>query len=150
MAETLMDDAIDRSSDLHGNVKIKSAGTFACEDAEATPEAIRTMEELGLSLKKHEAEQFTPEFAEWADIILAMSKEQIEHMEVIAPEEQHKMHTLLGYVEGITGEPLDDGYEVLDPFDEGMEEYRGCAAQLKEAIEKLVPVLEQELEHSEE
>lgn len=146
MAETLMDDAVDRSSGLRGDVKIKSAGTFACEGAEATPEAIRVMEEMELSLKKHEAEPFTPELADWADLIFAMGKEQMEHMEVLAPEATEKMHTLLGYVDGVYGEPAESGYDIMDPFDEGIEEYRECAAQLRPAIEKLTRLLEQQSE----
>ncbi len=145
IAETLMDDAVDRSSSLHGNVKTKSAGTFACEDAEATKEAIRVMDEdYGLSIRRHEADQFSPELAEWADLIFAMSREHMEHMEVLAPEETHKMHTLRGYVAGVTGEPVDDGYDILDPFDEGMEEYRECASQIKQAVDALVAVLERQ------
>ncbi len=144
MAETLMDDAVDRSRILHGEVKIKSAGTFACEDAEPTDEAVRTMEEIGLEIERHVAEQFTPEIAEWADVILAMGKEQIEHMEVLAPEETHKMHTLLGYAQGVLGDPSDSTCDIIDPFDEGMEEYRACAQQLKHAVGLLVERLERE------
>ncbi|MDL2236453.1 low molecular weight protein arginine phosphatase [Christensenellaceae bacterium OttesenSCG-928-K19] len=142
MAETLMDDAIDRSSDLRGDVKVGSAGTFACEDADATAEAMQAMEEMGLSLKKHNAEQFTKELAEWADIILAMSKEHIEQMEVIAPEQEHKMHTLLGYVDGVAGEPVETNYDMPDPFGEGIEEYRECAQTLQAAVKKLAALLE--------
>ena len=146
MAETLMDDAVDRSRILHGEVKTKSAGTFACEDADPTDEAVRTMEEMGLELEDHGAQQFTPELAEWADIILAMGKEQLEHMEVLAPEAVGKMHTLLGYAQGIKGEPATAAYDIIDPFDEGMEEYRECAQQLAHAVEMLVRRLEKEYE----
>jgi len=139
-----MDDAVDRSRILHGEVKLKSAGTFACEGAEPTEEAVRTMEEMGLEIDKHAAEQFTHETAEWADIILAMGKEQIEHMEVLAPEETYKMHTLLGYAQGVNGDPSDNSCDIMDPFDEGMEEYRECADQLKHAVELLVERLERE------
>lgn len=144
MAETFMDDAIDRSSVLHGDVKVKSAGTFACEGADPTEEAVRTMEEQGLEIAKHSAEQFTPEIAEWADIILAMGKEQIEHMEVLAPESTEKMHTVLGYAQGVHGEPVDNSYDIMDPFDEGMDEYRECGQQLGDAIRLLVARLEEE------
>ena len=64
MAQELLDDAVDRSSNLDGKVKCASAGTFACEGAEATREAIEVMEEMGLSLDKHRAQQFTEELAE--------------------------------------------------------------------------------------
>jgi protein-tyrosine-phosphatase len=145
MAETLMDDAVDRSSGLHGNVKTRSAGTFACEDAEATSEAMRAMEEFGLSLRKHEAGQFSPELADWADLIFAMGKEQIEHMEVIAPEEAHKMHTLLGYINGVPGDPAEhDKYDISDPFGGDMDDYRSCAAQLRDTVERLAELLERQ------
>lgn len=141
-----MDDLVDRSSSLRGNVKVKSAGTFACEGAEATPEAMRVMEEMGHSLKRHEAEQFDPEKAKWADLILAVAKEQMEHMEVLAPEDIRKMHTLLGYIDGVTGEPAGSEYDILDPFDEGIEEYRACAKQLDDGLTRLAALLEKQID----
>lgn len=141
-----MDDAVDRSSKLRGGVKVRSAGTFAAEDMGATPEAVRAMEEIGLSLKRHESEQFSTEHAGWADVMLAMSREQIEHMEAIAPEQTEKMHTLLGYVAGVTGEPVNDDFDICDPYDEGMEEYRECVVQLKDAVDTLVTLLEKDFE----
>lgn len=145
MAEAMMDEAIDRSSILHGEVKVESAGTFACEGAQATPEAQRTMDELGLSLKRHEARQFSNELAEDADLILAVAKEQMEHMEVMAPEQTKKMHTLLGYALGVYGDPPGTEFDIMDPFDEGMEEYRESAAQLEKAVNLLTSTLEDEL-----
>lgn len=144
MAETLLDDAVDRSSILHGQVKIQSAGTFAAEGAEATPEAVRVMDEMGLSLEKHISQQFTDELAKWADLVLAMGKEQMEHMEVIAPEEVEKMHTLIGFGEGVDGSPIGNHYEICDPYGEDIEEYRECAKQLKEMIDLAVLRLERE------
>jgi len=140
-----MDDAVDRSSILHGEIKIQSSGTFAAEGAEATPEAIRVMEEMGLDISKHSSQPFTPELAEWADLMFAMGREQIEHMEVIAPEETGKMHTLIGFGAGIDGDPPGTGYDIIDPFDEGVEEYRACAAQLKQTIGLVIRRLEEDL-----
>ena len=57
MAEALLDDEIGRSSRLEEKIKTDSAGTFACVDAEATPNAIAVMEEMGLSVEKHKAKQ---------------------------------------------------------------------------------------------
>ncbi|MGI6152371.1 MAG: low molecular weight protein arginine phosphatase [Christensenellaceae bacterium] len=137
MAETLLDDAVDRSS-LHGKVKIKSAGTFAATDAGATEEAQQVMEEMGLSLGRHKTRPFTKELAEWADVILAMGKEQIEHMEAIAPDMADKMHTLLGYGMYIDGEPAANSLEVTDPYGGDIEDYRDCAEQIKEAVDSVV------------
>ena len=141
-----MDDLVDRSSSLRGEVRVKSAGTFACEGAHATPEAVRVMEEMGHKLTRHEAEQFSPEGAKWADLILAVAKEQMEQMEVLAPEDVGKMHTLLGYVEGVYGEPDGQEYDICDPFDEGLEEYRACAQQIQTGVERLADLLTQDIE----
>lgn len=145
MAEALLDDIIDRSGDLRGNVKVESCGTFACEGQEATELARQAMEQMGLSLKKHEARQFDLEKAEWADLILAMSKEQIEHMEAIAPKQTDKMHTLLGYVNGIYGDPVDEEYDVPDPFKGDEEDYIDCAKTLKTAVSALSEIIFKEL-----
>lgn len=145
MAEAVLDDIIDRSSDLRGNVKVESCGTFACEGQEASELALKAMEELGLSLKKHEAKQFDSEKAEWADLILAMSKEQIEHMEAIAPKQTSKMHTLLGYINGVYGDPVDDEYNVPDPFKGDEEDYIACAKVLKPAVAALSEIIFKEL-----
>ncbi len=142
IAEAMTDDALERSSTT--GVKTKSAGTFACEDSEATPYAQQVMEEIGLSLEKHRSQQITPELVKWADIILAMGKEQIEQLEAIAPDAKDKLHTLLGYVAGVYGDPIDHNYDVIDPFDEELEDYRACVEQLKGAVDKLAEKLKQE------
>jgi protein-tyrosine phosphatase len=69
----------------------------------------------------------------------------MEHMEVIAPAHTDKMHTLLGYLDGVAGEPVDGRYDVRDPFERGMDEYRACAAQLEDAINRLANRLEREM-----
>lgn len=145
MAETMLDEAIDRSSSLHGDVKVESAGTFACEGVGATPEAQKMMEEMGLSLKRHEARQFTSELAEDADLILAVAKEQIEQMEVLAPDYTDRMHTLLGYADGVYGDPPGTEYDIVDPFDEDLDVYRECVEQLKDGVAKLTKKLEDDL-----
>lgn len=145
MAEAILDDIIDRSSDLRGNVKVESCGTFACEGQEASEIARQVMEQMGLSLKRHETEQFDLEKAEWADLILAMSKEQIEHMEAIAPKQTGKMHTLLGYINGVYGDPVDEEYDISDPFKGDEEDYIQCANEIKAGVEALSEIIFKEL-----
>ena len=142
MAQELLDDAVDRSSNLDGKVKCASADTFACEGAEATREAIEVMEEMGLSLDKHRAQQFTEELAEKFDILLAVDSIVYEQMEAIAPDEVSKMHTFIGFADGADGEQRDEKYAVLDPYDEDMDVYRESAQQIKAACERIVARLE--------
>ena len=124
--------------------KFKSAGTFACEGDPATREAIDVMEEIGLDIEKHKSSQFDKELAEWADIIFAMEAKHIEEMEAMAPQEEHKMHTLLGYAAGIKGYPGEEGYDIIDPYRDPIEDYRETRDQIKEAIAKVIAKLEKQ------
>ena len=144
MAEALFEDAIDRSSELAGEIKVDSAGTFACEGQEATSKACQAIEEMGLDLDKHKAKQISAELVDWADLILAMEAGHIEHMEAMFPEAEPKMHTIIGYAEGVPGFPGDSGYDIEDPYGEPIEEYRSCAQQLREYIKKIVARMEKE------
>ena len=51
----------------------------------------------------------------------------------------------LGFANGVDGEQRGEEFSVLDPFDEDMDEYRACAAQLKCAAEKIAERLEKEI-----
>jgi protein-tyrosine-phosphatase len=139
MAEEIAEDIGDQSST---DFKFKSAGTFACEGDPATREANEAMEEIGLDIEKHKSSQFDKELAEWADIILAMEAKHIEEMEAMAPEEEHKMHTLLGYAEGKEGYPGEEGFDIIDPYKGDIDIYRETRDQLKEAIETVISKLE--------
>lgn len=141
MAEELADDIGDRSGT---NFKFKSAGTLACEDEPATDEAIEVMDEIGLDIDKHKSTQFDKELSEWADIILAMEAKHIEEMEAMAPDEEPKMHTLLGFAAGIEGYPGEDGYDIIDPYKDPIEDYRETRDQLKDAIGKVIEKLDQQ------
>ena len=145
MAEALLDDEIGRSSRLEEKIKTDSAGTFACVDAEATPNAIAAMEEMGLSVEKHKAKQVDQELIDWADLILVMEASHYEQMEAMFPETESKMHTIKGYAEGEDGFPGFDGFNVDDPYEGDLEVYRECAAQLKELVQKIVRRWEREL-----
>jgi protein-tyrosine-phosphatase len=148
MAEELAEDAADRSS--YDDFTFKSAGTFACEGEPATPEAIQAMEEVDLNIDRHRAQQFDKELAEWADVILAMEANHIEAMEAMAPDEESKMHTLLGFAAGVDGYPGESSYDVRDPYQEDIEEYRAARDQIAEAVEKALARLVREQEEAEE
>jgi len=141
MAEAIFEDAVDRSSVLAGELKIDSAGTFACEGQNATAQACQVMEEMGLDLDRHKAKQIDAELVDWADLILSMEAGHIEHMEAMFPKAESKMFTLIGYAKDVEVFPGDSGYDIEDPYGEDVEEYRSCAEQLKKyilmAVEKI-------------
>jgi len=140
MAEEMAEDIGDAST---MSFKFKSAGTFACAGDPATDEAIEVMDEIELDIEKHKSTQFDKELAQWADIIFAMEAKHIEEMEAMAPEEEAKMHTLLGYATGKEGYPGEEGYDIIDPFKDPIEDYRETRDQLREAIGIVIKKLEQ-------
>ena len=146
MAEALMDDAVYRSRILCGKIKVDSAGTFACEDAEATPNAIQVMDDMGLNIERHKAKPVDAELIAWADLILTMESAQFEQIEAMFPDAEDKLHMLIGYAKGENGYVSGEGYEVEDPYGEDLEEYRSCAGQLKSAIDRIVRRLEKQME----
>lgn len=141
MAEALFDDAVDRSSKLSDKIKTDSAGTFACDGTEATPNAITAMEEMGLNISRHKAKMVDKELTDWADLILTMEAAHFEQVEAMFPEAERKIHTIMGYAEGVFGFP-GEGYDVEDPYGEDLDEYRSCAKQLKKLIASIVSELE--------
>lgn len=134
MAQELADDAAGRSTHLKDMV-FRSAGTFACEGAPASAEAVTVLEEAKLDISRHRAKQFDSELAEWADLILAMEAKHIEEMEAMAPEQAPKMHTLLGYAVGVDGYPGETGFDVMDPYREPIDEYQKARDQIKKAVD---------------
>ena len=123
-----------------------SAGAFAPEGVEATEEAIEVMEEMGLDISRHKSKQFDQELAEWADLILTMEARHVEELNVMAPEAEDKIHTLLGYINDVYGFPGETGYDIQDPYKEPLEEYEECAKELKSIIDILVRKLEKIIE----
>lgn len=139
MAEEVADDAVDRSR--LKDFDFQSAGTFACEGAPASEEAIEVMHEVGLDIDKHKSRQFDKELARWADVIFSMEAKHIEEMEAMAPKQEHKMHTLLAYAAGIDGYPGESGYDIIDPYKEPVEDYRIARDQITQAIHKVLKKL---------
>ena len=144
MGEAIFDDAVDRSSILDGKVKVDSAGTFACEGTEATPNAIKAVEEMGLHIEKHKAKQIDEELVDWADLILTMEATHFEQIEAMFPKAEPKMHTLMGYAKGEYGYPGNLGFDVEDPYGDDLDEYRSSAQQIAVLIQAVVEKLEEQ------
>jgi len=144
MAEAIFDDEIGRSSVLRGEIRVDSAGTFACEGAEPTPNAVEVMEEMDLSLGRHRAKQIDRELVEWADLILTMEAAHFEQIEAMFPEAEGRMHTLKGFALGEEGYPGPEGFDVEDPYGEDLDFYRSCARQIRELARLVIQKLERE------
>ena len=147
MAEAIFNDAVDDHPRLRAlGVRAKSAGTFACEGAEMAENAEEALENMGISMPffGHKAEPFTRELADEADLILAMQEQHLEEIEALAPGAEQKAHTLKGFVEGVYGFTGGEDYDIEDPYREPLEVYEEVAAELKQLIDRVLEILEEE------
>jgi len=100
MAQALAQGII-KEKDLTKKIKVVSAGTSAIPDSKAAECAIRVMEDRGLSLNKHVAQQLTPDLIEEADLVLTMTRRHKQYVLSMAPHAQEKVFTLKEYVRNL-------------------------------------------------
>ncbi|MEO5510902.1 MAG: low molecular weight protein arginine phosphatase [Longimicrobiales bacterium] len=129
LAEGIARDAVDRRG-WH-NVEIRSAGTGAMPDIEASDDAVTVAADRGIDLSAHRSQPLTPELVAWADLVLAMSP---SHLWTVGEMDgADKAGLLTDFIDG-------DGYgqAIEDPYGAGVDTYRETADQLATAIDALL------------
>lgn len=128
MAEGLARHIAGKDARFSGFV-FKSAGTYAFEGGPASEEAVIVLEEIGADISGHMSQHFSSSLAEWADIILAMEQGHLHEMALAAPAHKNKMHTLLAFAQGTSG-------DISDPYGGSLVMYRKTRDQIAAAVEK--------------
>ena len=105
---------------------VLSAGISAWPNQPASHHAILVMEEGGLCLLEHQATGISDDLLDEASLVLAMTGNHRAVLLSDYPAAKDKVFTLAEYV----GECMD----IADPFGGSLEEYRACAAQIKELL----------------
>jgi len=108
--------------DKGGDYRVRSAGTWAVEGAQASPNTVYVMAEHGIDLDTHRAHLLTVEDVQEADLILVMAQEHADAITSQLPEDQDKVR-LLTEVAGRTG-------DVEDPYGADLEIYQETADQI--------------------
>lgn len=122
-----------------GQVEVASAGTGARAGSPASSEVPIVLEEGGVDLGRHEAQELSPELVEWADLILAMSPSHLVAIESMGGAD--KVGLVTDFLEGeYRGRP------VVDPIGGDLEIYRTTRQQLEQAIDAVLDRLEPILE----
>lgn len=134
MAEAILEEEAE-AHDI--DVRVDSAGTFAIEDSPATVYAVEALESLGIENERHRSKQLNKKLVDWADIILTMEAMHIEEICAMFPQASGKTHTLKGYREGKLG-LQSEGYDISDPYGGDLDEYIGCAVQIRSVILGLI------------
>lgn len=140
MAEALFKEMIkNQYPDKLKDVKVVSAGVAARDGDQASPNAIRAMEELGIDLTFHSATQLTEELIHKADLILTMTQRHRDMVLIMNPGARGKVYTLIEYTNEGQGNKGD--LDIQDPFGGPIEVYRQSAAQIQKALKVLMEKL---------
>ena len=107
-------------------VRVSSAGVSAYCGQPASRHAVSVMEDCGLCLLSHKAALVTKSMLAAAQFVLTMTG---SHREVLVsgyPEAKGKVFTLAEYTGG--------NGNVADPYGGSVDDYRECAAQIRELL----------------
>lgn len=113
-------------------IEVSSAGITAFPGDPASEGAVAVMAEKGIDLTGHTARHLTPDILEKAGLILTMTRSHEAYIANKIPEIAERVHTLAVYA-------YDDSsaLDIRDPFGSNIEEYKECAAQIYDCLERI-------------
>ena len=101
----------------------RSAGTGACLNMPATPNAVSAAATLGADCMPHLSQPVTPQLLAEADFIVCLAAGHALQIAPFVPPEQLRVL----------------GGGVADPYGGSLEDYQACAAQINAALPALLP-----------
>ena len=110
--------------------RVQSAGTFAARGSRASEHAVEILAEQGCDLSRHISQPVTLELLMDSDRILALGHANHEVVELLLEEIPEGDRPRL--------EMLSER-GIADPVGGDIEEYRQCAAEIEQAVERLLP-----------
>ncbi len=115
--------------------KAASAGLYALPGEPASEDAIVALRDYpGSELSSHRARKASCADIEEAFLVLTMERSHKQALLSTCPDAYQNVFTLKEYVYGISG-------DITDPFMAGLPEYRRCAQEIAQAVEKLIEKL---------
>ncbi|MFO7676153.1 MAG: hypothetical protein R6X12_07565 [bacterium] len=121
-------------------VFVFSAGTGAPAGLPPTPSAVEAAAELGADITRLRAKKLTAEQVVCADLVLVMEEHHRERVLELVSDAAVRVRLLGECLPG--AEP---GRGIADPVGRPLEEYRGCAAELGSALERVAEEIRQRL-----
>ncbi len=126
MVAALLADRLARDPDRR-DWRVASAGVWAFGGRPASVFAVEEMRERGIDMRAHRSQPVTRELVETADLVLAMTRNHVEALEVAFPDQAAKVH-LLSTVVG-------RGHDIADPYGGSRTEYATIARDLDALVE---------------
>ena len=107
--------------------QVESAGVWAYGGRPATEYGIDEMRERGIDMRAHSSQPVTRELVEAADLVLAMTRNHVEALEVTFPDQAHKLYLLTQMV--------GQEYDIADPYGGSRLAYAATAKNLEALVE---------------
>ncbi|MCL6515839.1 low molecular weight protein arginine phosphatase [Alicyclobacillus sp.] len=130
---------------------VESAGLHAAGGMPMTPAAADALTRRRVPLAPHQSQPLTDDLVARADIILVMTRGQLEDLVARFPQAKGKVHLLGSFAGGTAKEaaealpdstadraPSTRGCDIVDPFGGSDEHYEACADQIARSVEGLV------------
>ena len=111
-----------------GTFEVCSRGIAAIDGMRASEYSVIAASELGADITSHLSHQITHADVSRADFIFAMTSSHASALKAAFPEFANKIFTIGEYALSA---------DVSDPYGGDLSIYRECAAQLKEAVQKI-------------
>jgi protein arginine phosphatase len=126
MAEGLLRSKLAQDG-LAGQFAVASAGVWTTDDRPATGHAVQVMAERGIDISAHRSRNVTAEIVEEAALILAMTRNHVEAMQLEFPLHAGRVHLL--------SEMSERRRDVDDPIGGTLADYEATAKDLEGLIQ---------------
>ena len=141
MAHWMMKDKLQKNN--INDVEVCSSGIYAQNGDTPTYNAIETMEEFNIDMKKHRATNTMNSDIANMDLIFGMTKSHKDELIYLYPNLKDKIFTLKEYVnyekEG------HDSINIKDPWGFDISTYRACGAEIDECLDLLINKIKEQV-----
>lgn len=143
MAEGIFKALVENDPAISGRFTAESAGLGVNGYEPASRNAINALEhEWGINISSHKARPLTGNMVSKADLVLTMTRGHKHMIVSMFPESRNKVYTLKEYVSEKNHpsgmEEYDYSLDIIDPYGASPRAYRKCAAEIRNALERLV------------
>lgn len=158
MAEGFFNSAVSKDPLLSKYFIASSAGVMAIDgDSASSNSVISLKDDWDIDIGSHQAKLIKYEDIKDAYLVLTMTRKHKDAIIRLFPSIKPKIYTLKEYAEGkdskdYSGKDITNNYDftldILDPYGMSIQVYKQCAQDIKEAVDKLLCRLKQELNES--
>ena len=121
-------------------VEVFSAGVAAEAGRHCPPETLKALDKRGADGRGHRSRPLTPDLVDGADLILAMTRDHQMAVALRFPRTVGKLKLFRSYA-GLSG-------DVEDPFNGRASAHDACAAEVGEAVEKILKKLRTDIDET--